>query len=193
MATDRPNAKPVERSILRRLQELLGVGPILLVAGLLFEGLTIVAQQWISFPVPLAFEVQLVLTALCVGACLLGMIWFNRTLDLVRVHLRRGEHELVTWGPFAYVRHPLYAALMLTIPPLFVIWFSDLVFVAPWVLIVLFAHYVVSFEERKLVQEFGQAYESYRDYVPALLPYKGAGGRQYRRARSDPRLDPPHD
>lgn len=38
----------------------------------------------------------------------------------------------------------LYAGIMLTIPPLFVIWFSDLLFVLPWVLIVVSAHYVVS-------------------------------------------------
>jgi protein-S-isoprenylcysteine O-methyltransferase Ste14 len=121
------------------------------------------------------------------------MAWFNCTLDLARVHLRQGEHELVTWGPFAYVRHPLYAAMMLTIPPLFLIWFSDLLFLLPWFLIVVSTHFVVSLEERKLVQEFGQAYESYRDYVPALVPYKGAGGRRYRRARGDPRPDPPCD
>ena len=158
MATDRPGAESNGLSILRRFQALLGVGPFLLIVGFLLEGLAIVLQRWIWFPIALTLEVQLVLTAFCVVACLLGMFWFNRTLDLVRVHLRQGKHELVTWGPFAYVRHPLYAALMLTIPPLFVIWFSDLLFLLPWLLIVLSAHFVVSFEERKLVQEFGPAY-----------------------------------
>jgi protein-S-isoprenylcysteine O-methyltransferase Ste14 len=191
MTKVKPDTEPRELPLLRRCQELLGVGPLLLLVGLLLEGLTIIAQRWISFPVPLAFEVQLVLTALCLVGCLLGMIWFNRTLDLVRVHLRQGKHELVTWGPFAYVRHPLYAAIMLTIPLLFVIWFSDLLFLLPWVLIVLSAHYVVSLEEQRLVQEFGQGYESYRHCVPALLPYKGAGGRRYREAFGDQRLEPP--
>jgi protein-S-isoprenylcysteine O-methyltransferase Ste14 len=76
---------------------------------------------------------------------------------------------------------------MLTVPPLFVIWFSDLLFVLPWILIVALAHRLVSFEERKLIQVFDQEYESYRDYVPALLPYKGAGGRRYRKARGGSR------
>lgn len=45
-----------------------------------------------------------------------------------------------------------------------------------------------SLEERKLVTLFGQEYESYRDYVPALLPYMGAGGRRYRESRGDGRI-----
>ncbi len=191
MTTEKPDARSTDLSFLRRCQYLLGVGPLLLLVGLILEGLTLFVQGWISFPIALTIEMQLLLTACCVAACLAGMIWFNRTLDLVRAHLQQGEHELVTWGPFAYVRHPLYAAIILTVPPLFVIWFSDLLFLLPWVLIVVAAHYVVSFEERKLVQEFGQAYESYRGFVPALLPYKGAGGRRYREARGHSRLEPP--
>jgi protein-S-isoprenylcysteine O-methyltransferase Ste14 len=189
MARERPGAESNELSLLKGCQALLGVGPLLLLVGLVLEGLTIVVQRWISFSIPLALEVQLVLTVFCVAACLLGMIWFNRTLDLVRIHLLRGEHELVACGPFACVRHPLYAVIMLTIPPLFVIWFSDLLFVLPWVLIVVSAHYVVTVEERNLARLFGQAYESYRDYVAALLPYKGTGGRRYRESRGDGRLE----
>jgi protein-S-isoprenylcysteine O-methyltransferase Ste14 len=191
MTTDKPEAGPGKPSILRRFQDLLGVGPLLLLVGLLLEGLTVVLQQWISFAIELAPEVQVILTVLCVAACLLGVTWFNRTLDLVRIHLRQGQHELVTWGPFAFVRHPLYSALILTIPPLFVIWFSDLLFLLPWFLILAAGRYIVSFEERKLVQEFGPAYERYCVYVPALLPYKGAGGRRYREACGDQQQEPP--
>lgn len=185
MVTDKPDTKSNDLPIQRRFQDLLGAGPLLLLVGLILEGLTLAVQQWISLPIHLAFEVQLILTAFCVATCLLGMIWFNRTLNLVRVHLWQGKHELVTWGPFAYVRHPLYAVIMLTVPPLFVIWFSDLLFLLPWIVIVLSAHYVVAFEERKLVQEFGPAYATYRCYVPALLPYKGTGGRRYRETFGD--------
>jgi protein-S-isoprenylcysteine O-methyltransferase Ste14 len=92
---------------------------------------------------------------------------------------------LITDGPFDYVRHPLYTTLMMTIPPLFIIWFSDLLFVIPWVLIFTVAHYVVDFEERGLIEEFGEDYERYRRYVPALLPYRGAGGQRYREHCAD--------
>jgi protein-S-isoprenylcysteine O-methyltransferase Ste14 len=148
--------------------------------GLLLEGLTIVLWQWVSFPIPLTLEAQILLTIPFAAACILGVIWFNRTLNLIKAHLLGGKHELVTHGLFAYVRHPLYATIMMTLPPLVIVWFADLLFFVPWILIVIAAHRVVSFEERGLVEAFGEDYERYQRYVPALLPYKGNGGRRYR-------------
>ena len=62
---------------------------------------------WASVPVSLAIEAQILFTVLCAGVCLLGVTWFNRSLDLIKVHLLDGKKKLVTSGPFAYVRHPL--------------------------------------------------------------------------------------
>ena len=107
------------------------------------------------------------------------MIWFNHLLNLIRVNLLNGKNELIAHGPFAYARHPLYSTIMITIPPLVIIWFADLLFFVPWVLIILVSHFVVPIEERGLIDAFGEDYERYRKYVPALLPYKGAGGKRY--------------
>jgi protein-S-isoprenylcysteine O-methyltransferase Ste14 len=107
------------------------------------------------------------------------MIWFNRSLDLIKINFSNGENRLITHGPFAYVRHPLYSALIITIPPLFIIWFVDLLFFIPWILIILISHFIVSIEERGLIDAFGENYEKYRKSVPALLPYKGASGKRF--------------
>jgi protein-S-isoprenylcysteine O-methyltransferase Ste14 len=112
------------------------------------------------------------------------MLWFHRSLNLVQVNLLKGENRLVTHGPFGYVRHPLYSTLLATLPPLVIIWFSDLLFLVPWMLISALSRCVVSIEERGLVERFGQDYEMYRRYVPALLPYKGNGGQRYRGRRT---------
>jgi len=154
-----------------------GVGMHLLLLGLFLEGLTLVIQQWISFPISLTFEAQILLTVPCVTACLLGVIWFNRSLNLIEVYLSDGKDKLITHGPFAYVRHPLYSTLMITIPPLVIMWFSDLLFFIPWVLILIISHYVVRLEERGLIEVFGKDYERYRRHVPALIPYKRAIGK----------------
>ena len=185
MVTEVPENESEQFSLLRGIENLVGVGVHLLLLGLFLEGLTLVVRQWISFPISLTFEAQVFLTVPCVTACLLGAIWFNRSLNLMRVHLLNGKNELITHGPFAYVRHPLYSTLLITIPPLVIIWLADLLFFIPWVLILVVSHYVVRLEERGLIEAFGEDYERYRRYVPALLPYKGAGGRCYREDRDD--------
>jgi protein-S-isoprenylcysteine O-methyltransferase Ste14 len=158
----------------------------LLLLGLFLEGLTLVGQRRVSFPVSPSFGAQVALTVPCVAACLLGGIWFNRSLDLISMHLLHGENELITHGPFAYVRHPLYATLLIFVPPLVIVWLSDLLFLFPWALLLVASHHVVRLEERGLVEEFGQEYERYRQFVPALLPYKGNGGRRYREEHDNP-------
>jgi hypothetical protein len=59
-------------SLIREIKDLLGVGVYLLLIGLFLEGLALVIQQWISFPVSLAFETQILFTLLCTSVCLLG-------------------------------------------------------------------------------------------------------------------------
>ena len=168
-----------KRSLLfiRYIKNLLGVGPHLLLLGLLLEGITTIIQQWVYFPLSLNIGIQILLTIPLIVTCILGMIWFNRSLDLIRVNFSNGQNKLITNGPFAYVRHPLYSVIMITIPPLAIIWFADLIFFGPWILIIIIAHLLVSIEERGLIDAFGEDYEKYRKYVPALLPYKGAGGK----------------
>jgi protein-S-isoprenylcysteine O-methyltransferase Ste14 len=180
-----PENTPRLLSLLKGMKNLVGVGIHLLLLGLVLEGVTLLIRQWISFPISLTSEVQVLLTAVCAATCLSGVIWFNMSLDLIRVHLLNGKNELTTRGPFAYVRHPLYSTLLIMVPPLVIIWLSDLLFVIPWVLMLVVSHYVVRLEERGLIEVFGENYERYRGYVPALLPYKGAGGKRYLQDSTD--------
>lgn len=168
-------------------KNMVGVGLYLLILGLGLEALTLLLRQWIAFPINLILSAQIILTIPCAAFCILGVIWFN--LSFRPTELLEGEVELVTHGPYGYVRHPIYAILMLTIPPLFIIWFADLIFTAPWVLTTLLSPYLVRLEERSLVERFGQDYIAYRGYVPALLPFKGDGGRRFREDRDDPDLE----
>jgi protein-S-isoprenylcysteine O-methyltransferase Ste14 len=180
MITETKERKSRRIRLVRGIRNLLGVGMYLLLIGLFLEGLAVVLRHWLSFPILPTIEIQLLLTVACLAACLLSAIWFHHSLNLIRVHLLDGENQLVTCGPFAYVRHPLYATLVMTLPPLVIVWLSDLLFFVPWVLILIIAHAVVRLEERELIEAFGTDYVRYRRFVPALLPYKGAGGRRYR-------------
>jgi protein-S-isoprenylcysteine O-methyltransferase Ste14 len=167
-------------SLLKRLKNLFGAGLCLLVIGLLLESLTLIIQPWWSIPISLTIEIQVALTIPCIAGCLAGAAWFNSTLNLGKTYLLDGEKKLITKGPFNYVRHPLYATLILTLPQLMIIWYKDLLFLLSWMLIFIAAHSVVLVEERSLLKIFGENYQKYRQYVPALIPYKGAGGKRYR-------------
>ena len=165
---------------LKRLKNLLGVGPHLLILGIIFEGLTIFIRRWISFPIKLNFVIQLSLSVFFLFGCLVGMVWFQRSLNLKNIYFYNDNNKLITKGPFNYVRHPLYTTLLLSTPQLMIIWFKDLLFVIPWVILFILAHYVVIAEERELIKIFGKDYENYQKFVPALFPFKGAGGKLYR-------------
>jgi protein-S-isoprenylcysteine O-methyltransferase Ste14 len=167
-------------SVVNGFKKLWGVGGYLLLIVLLVEGMTMVVQPWVSYPLRMTRDVQIGLTVILGGLWVAGMIWFNVSLNLITVNLLAGERTLVTHGPFSYVRHPLYATIVLTALPLTIVWSADGLFVIAWLIILLLSHALVLQEERGLQEEFGDAYTTYRQYVPALLPYKGHGGKRYR-------------
>ena len=167
-------------SLYGRFKNILGVGPHLLLLGLILEALTIVIRRWVSFPMSLNFEIRVIFSIVCIIVCLMGITWFNSSLNLIKANLLCDESKLITHGPFNYVRHPLYATLLFTIPPILIAYFSDLLFIFPWVIIFILSHFVVIMEEKVLVMRYGEDYENYRKFVPALIPYKGAAGRRYR-------------
>jgi len=162
---------------IRTIKKMLGAGPYLLLIGFIIEGLTITCHQHMSLPIRLNLETRILLTIPYAIVCFLGIIWINRLLITIGVNLSNEQNELIMAGPFAYVRHPLYSNLIITIPPILIIWFADLLFFIPWIIIIVVSHFIVSIEERGLVDVFGEAYEEYRRNVPALIPYKGAVGK----------------
>ncbi len=83
------------------------------------------------------------------------------------------NQELVTSGPYAYVRHPLYAGGIL-IAVSFLILNGNLWFVIPAVIggVVLYLR-VIDEEEAALREWFDEDFESYREQVPAIFPWNG--------------------
>ena len=86
-----------------------------------------------------------------------------------------GAPILVTWGPYRWVRNPLYAgnfimglgwALMLG-------WMWVAAFTAAFLL--LYCLIVIPAEEEFLASKFGSQYLAYRERVPSLFPYPRKG------------------
>jgi protein-S-isoprenylcysteine O-methyltransferase Ste14 len=75
--------------------------------------------------------------------------------------------QLTISGLYRYVRHPLYTFSLL------ILWLSPNMSLNSFIVYAALTIYVligIIFEERKLIREFGQEYETYRDATPMLIP-----------------------
>jgi protein-S-isoprenylcysteine O-methyltransferase Ste14 len=93
---------------------------------------------------------------------LLGRNWSGRVII-------QSGHELVTAGPYAYVRHPLYTGLLIAMFGTALI-SSQLGSVVGLPLALGFFMLKAQREERILEAEFGAAYATYRAQTGGLLP-----------------------
>ena len=109
-----------------------------------------------------------------VGLCLVGFgfafwarIHIGRNWGMP-MSLRQG-HELVTSGPYAHVRHPIYSGLLLAMIG------SALAIGMLWLLlfVVYFTYFIVSArtEEKMMLAQFPDAYPAYRRRTKMLIPF----------------------
>jgi protein-S-isoprenylcysteine O-methyltransferase Ste14 len=101
--------------------------------------------------------------ALAIGSrMMLGRNW-SATVQL------KQDHELVTRGPYRFVRHPIYTGLLL-------LFLGNAVMVGDWRGLLAVAIVFASFwrklriEEAWLAECFGEAYAHYRARTRALVP-----------------------
>ena len=83
--------------------------------------------------------------------------------------------RLVTAGLYRIVRHPLYTFSLL------VLWLSPKVSLNSFILYLSLTVYIligISFEERKLLREFGEDYVRYKTVTPMLIPGLKFGGNK---------------
>lgn len=77
---------------------------------------------------------------------------------------------LVTDGPYAYVRHPIYTA------EIFFGWIIVLFILNSWLALVCMvltfylAHHLIAYEETLMRREFGEAWDAYAKETPPLIP-----------------------
>ncbi len=86
--------------------------------------------------------------------------------------LTKASHELVTHGPYHWVRHPLYTTgitLFLALGLIAASWFIVLLAIVALVLIRLV---VIPREEHELAKRFGGSYQHYQRRTGAMLPSK---------------------
>jgi protein-S-isoprenylcysteine O-methyltransferase Ste14 len=87
-------------------------------------------------------------------------------------HDEMRSEQLVTTGPFALIRNPLYLAnLVITFGVIF--YAGHIVIGAPLLLFFMFQyHCIAKYEENTLLAKYGDEYQRYMDRVPPWLPLK---------------------
>lgn len=90
--------------------------------------------------------------------------WFTGTLGV------KVGHELVSDGPYAVTRHPMYTGLLTMVLGAALVWDSAATLALAVLLVVPF-HLQARIEEPLLEAHFGGTYREYRRRVPRLLPW----------------------
>ncbi len=148
--------------------------PYLIIATLLFVALGYVLWR----PLPIQLALQLRVACLAVGGTvyftsLFLYIWGLRTLGAnfnaasgfgVRLHQ---AHQLITSGPYAMIRHPMYLAVILA-------FWGGLLLYRSWTMLVfavimLGLLYRAAKEDKALMQAFGDEWQNYKNRVPGWI------------------------
>ena len=149
-----------------------------LIASLLFFGAC--AILWIPLPVSLHASPRGLALALGSLLCFPGLaliLWGRRTLgqfygvSTSLVAPLYTDHQLVTNGPYAFVRHPVYLGMALAA-------LGGVLIYRTWTLVFLFLCTLALVfrarrEEAALANRFGEAWGSYARRVPAWFPRLG--------------------
>jgi len=79
------------------------------------------------------------------------------------------DKTLIIKGPFKYVRHPIYfgSIVFLGARPTMDLFYFSIFFYS-----IIYFYVGSIYEEKKLVEEFGEKYKKYQKLVPRLFPYK---------------------
>lgn len=133
--------------------------------------LTLAAPTWIAFA-----TIGLPDIVRWIGATmgLLNVLFLGWTLHTLGMNLTdtvatRKEHTLITGGPYRFVRHPFYLAMLIVVVGLSFLADNGLLLLfgtTTFILLLIRA----PIEERELENRFGDAYRAYRARTGAIFP-----------------------
>ena len=141
---------------------------VLSIVPILYLMISLPDQTLYQIPVPWSYLMlagqALSVLLLFVAVMQTDLLSFAGLRQLVEVE-KTGN--LVTSGLYRSVRHPLYTFSLL------ILWLSPAMSVNSFIVYMGLTIYIligIIFEERKLLREFGEAYEDYRSNTPMLFP-----------------------
>ena len=123
-------------------------------------------------PLGAAALAEAAVVALLMASSVALFIWSSRTMgrNWSLVARTRSDHELVTTGPFAYVRHPIYVSMALTMLAGSIAMGHERALLVGVPLFAIGTWLRISEEERLLRAMFGATYGAYAARVARFVP-----------------------
>ncbi|MFA5165559.1 MAG: isoprenylcysteine carboxylmethyltransferase family protein [Candidatus Omnitrophota bacterium] len=149
-----------------KLSKIFGSGP----AGLLISLVLFCIANWLNkrIDLPSISNSRFLLNSVffvSILTTLVIIVWGVRSLPTAD----RGN-KLCTTGAYKYVRHPLYAAFLSIFDFGLAIYLNSYIFVLWAVLLHPIWHYVIKYEERLMIDIFGEEYLEYQKKTGRFLP-----------------------
>lgn len=126
-------------------------------------------MAWSALPVP----IWLRWTGVAVAFAMLPLLWWVMVSigkNISETFLTKESHQLVTHGPYRWVRHPLYSVATILFVALGVTAANGLIIALALIAFAGIAMYVVPKEEAELIRKFGPAYQAYQTRTGRFLP-----------------------
>ena len=110
--------------------------------------------------------------ALLMGGSVALFLWSARTMgaNWAIVARTRGDHQLVTTGPFALVRNPIYVAMALFMLAVAMATHHEQALIVALPVFIAGTLIRTTIEERMLRTQFGAAYDAYATRVKRFIP-----------------------
>ncbi|MFW9906262.1 MAG: isoprenylcysteine carboxylmethyltransferase family protein [Candidatus Thorarchaeota archaeon] len=125
--------------------------------------------DWSALALPLWIKwIGLVITILGMGVEFSTQLYLGRNYSTL-LNIRE-EHSLITTGPYRYVRHPMYSALITVgvgLSFLSANWYFALPFIVTIIIIVL----RIKKEEELMIDEFREEYIQYMKRTKRFIPF----------------------
>ena len=100
--------------------------------------------------------------------CIIVGVYLAQVAHIVVFH-KAPTPQVIDWGVFSIVRHPMYLGVLLIMIGLF-FWSFSLISISIWVGFFFFYDRMASYEEEDLIRMFGENYIEYKRRVGKWFP-----------------------
>ena len=166
----------IEKEFIKRQEEGWAALAIRLTAAFSFSAVILLdiffptLMSWSKIDLPSWLKI---LGMILATVCVLWLWWVFHTIgnNISETVLTKDSHELITSGPYRWIRHPLYAGALLLLFSLSLIFADWVVFAFALAGLLSFRLLIIPVEEDHLLEAFGEDYECYQSRTGALLPW----------------------